>query len=103
MSLIFCFCTCKCTNVIPNFFRKTDSILENIDPCYKGVEYNVFEIDLSEPWKYKFVPDVGRVPVRKTSAKRLLSVSGSGYSEAGNIFSEESIIVDRKIGVLSRK
>ena len=48
---------------------------------YKSVEYNVFEIDLSEPWKYKFVPDVGRVPVRKTPAKRLLSVSCSGYSE----------------------
>ena len=48
---------------------------------YKSVEYNVFEIDLSEPWKYKFVPDVGRVPVRKTPAKRLLSVSCSGHSE----------------------
>ena len=48
---------------------------------YKNVEYNVFEIDLSEPWKYKFVPDIGRVPVRKTPAKRLLSVSCSGHSE----------------------
>ena len=53
----------------------------NIVLGYKNVEYNVFEIDLSEPWKYKFVPDVGRVPVRKTPAKRLLSVSCSGHSE----------------------
>ena len=49
---------------------------------FKAVEYNVFEIDLSDPWKHKFIPDVGRIPVRKTSApKRVLSVSGSGYSE----------------------
>ena len=53
----------------------------NIVIGFKSVEYNVFEIDLSDPWKYKFVPDVGRIPVRKTPAKRLLSVSGSGHSE----------------------
>ena len=43
-------------------------------------QYNVFEIDLSDPWRHKFVPDVGRVPARKMSVKRLLSVR-SGYSE----------------------
>ena len=47
---------------------------------FKGVEYNVFDIDLSDPWKYKFQPDPGRIPVRKPSTKRLLSAQ-SGYSE----------------------
>ena len=52
----------------------------NIVIGFKSVEYNVFEIDLSDPWKYKFVPDVGRIPVRKPSMKRLLSVH-SGFSD----------------------
>ena len=47
---------------------------------FKGVEYNVFDIDLSDPWKYKFLPDPGKIPVRKPSTKRLLSAQ-SGYSE----------------------
>ena len=52
----------------------------NVVIGFKSVQYNVFEIDLSDPWKYKFVPDVGRIPVRKVSNnKRLLSVV-SGYS-----------------------
>ena len=58
----------------------------NIVISFKSVEYNVFEIDLSDPWKYKFVPDPGRIPVRKPATKRLLSVPSFGGSEE----SEES-------------
>ena len=47
---------------------------------YKGTEYNVFSIDQSDPWKYKFVPDKGRIPVKKPVQKRTLSVP-SAYSD----------------------
>ena len=62
---------------------------------YKEAEYNVFDIDKTDPWRHKWVPDPGRIPARKPSVcrprflhkiqpmvsqvKRLLSVPG--YSE----------------------
>ena len=36
----------------------------NVVISFKSVEYYVFEIDLSDPWRHKFVPDPGRIPVR---------------------------------------
>jgi hypothetical protein len=53
----------------------------NIVLDYKGIEYNVFNLDQSEPWQHKFIPDVGRTPpVKSTKAvyKRTLSVH-NGY------------------------
>ena len=48
----------------------------NVVIGYKGVLYNVFNLDQSDPWKHKYIPDVGRVPVKKEKPvfKRLLSV-----------------------------
>ena len=47
---------------------------------YKELEYNVFSIDQSDPWRHKFIPDKGLIPVKK--GKRMLSVpSSSGLSD----------------------
>ena len=34
---------------------------------YKEAEYNVFDIDKTDPWRHKWVPDPGRIPARKPS------------------------------------
>ena len=34
---------------------------------YREAEYNVFNIDETDPWRHKWVPDVGRIPARKPS------------------------------------
>ena len=46
----------------------------NVVIGYKGAEYNVFNLDQSDPWKFKYIPDKGRVPVkRKLSIPTLFS------------------------------
>ena len=50
---------------------------------YKNAEFNVFNLDQSEPWRHKFVPDVGRTPPVKAAKavyKRTLSVH-TGYTD----------------------
>ena len=48
----------------------------NVILGYKGAQYNVFNIDQSDPWKHKYIPDKGRIPVKKEKSvyKRTLSV-----------------------------
>ena len=40
---------------------------------YKEAEYNVFDIDKTDPWRHKWVPDPGRIPARKPSVRALVS------------------------------
>lgn len=34
---------------------------------YRATEHNVFDIDKSDPWRHKWVADLGRIPARKPS------------------------------------
>ena len=44
---------------------------------YREAEYNVFNIDETDPWRHKWVPDVGRIPARKPS----VSLRSFGHHE----------------------
>ena len=40
---------------------------------YKEAEYNVFDIDKTDPWRHKWVPDPGRIPARKPSVRKRIN------------------------------
>ena len=42
---------------------------------YKEAEYNVFDIDKTDPWRHKWVPDPGRIPARKPSVRKRLGIN----------------------------
>jgi hypothetical protein len=45
---------------------------------YRTIEFNVFDIDKSDPWRHKWVPDLGRIPTRKASVGSGCSVNEGG-------------------------
>ena len=61
--------------------------MQNSAVLFRSVEHNVFDVDLSDPWRHKWVPDPGRIPARKTSVSGgdggRGAASGTGREVAG--------------------
>ena len=65
---------------------------------YKGTDYNVFSIDQSDPWKFKYVPDKGRVPVKRKLSIPVLFSDDEGDLSKRSSYLSPSVCSAKKSG-----